>query len=54
MEIEWGIIVMKTKSTRLQYIDIAKGIAMICIILDHYSGFVCSRIFFKKNILVSF
>lgn len=48
MEIEWGINVMKTKSTRLQYIDIAKGIAMICIILGHYSGFVCSRIFSRR------
>ena len=41
---------MKTKSTRLQYIDIAKGIAMICIILGHLGNASINRIVFTFHV----
>ena len=45
---------MKTKSTRLQYIDIAKGIAMICIILGHLGNASINRIVFTFHVPIFF
>ena len=49
-----GINVMKTKITRLQYIDIAKGIAMICIILGHLGNASINRIVFTFHVPIFF
>lgn len=40
----------KIKNARLQYIDIAKGIAMICIILGHLGNANINRVVFTFHV----
>lgn len=54
---ECGENAMKTKkikNARLQYIDIAKGIAMICIILGHLGNANINRIVFTFHVPIFF
>lgn len=44
----------RIKNVRLQYIDIAKGIAMICIILGHLGNANINRIVFTFHVPIFF
>jgi len=44
----------KSKTKRLQYVDIARGIAMICIILGHLGNPAINRVVFTFHVPIFF